>query len=176
MHRLPRVFEPPTPMTTAPQPSLKPASFYRGDNYRALDSVGYLIRQISASMSQHVDRELAEHGLSDAQWKPLFMLVQERASTVAELARVCVLDPGAMTRLLDRLESKGLVQRVRSTEDRRVVHLEITPAGREAVAGVPDVLARVVNLHLAGFTRDEWQTLRALLLRMSDNADALRDR
>ena len=125
-------------------------------------------------MTQRVDRELAEIGLSDAQWKPLFMLVQERASTVAELARECAMDPGSMTRLLDRLEAKGLLQRVRSTDDRRVVRLEITPAGREAVASVPEVLARIGNAHLAGFSREEWQTLKSLLRRMVNNAEALR--
>jgi DNA-binding MarR family transcriptional regulator len=165
-------------MTTAtPHPTaarLKPATFYKADTYRALDSVGYLIKQVGVSVTQHVDRELTEHGLSDAQWKPLFMLVQQRASTVAELARECGMDPGAMTRLLDRLEAKALVQRVRCTDDRRVVRLAITPAGREAVAGVPEVLAGVVNAHLAGFTRDEWQTLKGLLRRMVDNAESLR--
>lgn len=163
-----------TAMTTASRPLPKPATFYRADNYRVLDSVGYLIRRVGTSLQQHVDRELTAHDLSDAQWKPLFMLVQERASTVAELARECSMDPGAMTRLLDRLEAKGLLTRVRSTEDRRVVHLELTPAGREAVAVVPEVLAAVVNAHLAGFTRDEWQTLKGLLNRMADNAEALR--
>ena len=50
-------------------------------------------------------------------------------STVAELARWQQMDAGAMTRLLDRLEKKGLCKRVRSTEDRRVVRVVITPQG-----------------------------------------------
>ena len=155
----------------------KPAvpEFYCGDNYQIDDSVGYLIRRIALNLGQAVDRDLAIHGLSDAQWKPLFMLAQGRASTVAELAHECSSDPASMTRLLDRLEAKDLLHRVRSSQDRRVVHLEITPAGREAVVEVPFVLAAVVNAHLAGFSEQEWLTLKALLRRMLDTAEALRD-
>jgi DNA-binding MarR family transcriptional regulator len=57
------------------------------------------------------------------------MLRRSRASTVAELARELNTDPGAMTRLLDRLECKGLCRRSRSTDDRRVVNIELTPEG-----------------------------------------------
>ncbi|WP_428423206.1 MarR family winged helix-turn-helix transcriptional regulator [Methylibium sp.] len=155
-------------------PVPKPADFYRGEDYKVADSVGYLIKRVMLSLTQMLDRELADHGLSDAQWKPLLMLAQGRASTVAEMARECGSDPGAMTRLLDRLEAKGLIKRVRSDEDRRVVNLEITAAGRESVAEVPAVLASVANAHLAGFTREEWKTLQGLLRRMADNADLLR--
>lgn len=162
-------------MTQPSTPSSpEPADFYRGDDYKVADSIGYLIKRAMLGLTQVLDRELAAHDLSDAQWKPLLMIEQGRASTVAELARECGSDPGAMTRMLDRLESKGLVRRVRSVEDRRVVHLEITPAGRESVAEVPAVLASVANAHLAGFSREEWQTLRALLQRVVDNADRLR--
>jgi len=79
-----------------------------------------------------------------------------------------------MTRALDRLEAKGLVARVRSSEDRRVVNLELTDAGREVAAVVPAVLAEVLNLHLAGFSHDEWRALLGMLKRMRANGDALR--
>ena len=46
------------------------------------------------------------------QWLPLYKLHMGEATTVAELARECQLDTGAMTRLLDRLEAKGLCRRV----------------------------------------------------------------
>ena len=79
-----------------------------------------------------------------------------------------------MTRALDRLEAKGLVARVRSSEDRRVINLELTEAGREVAAVVPAVLAEVLNLHLAGFTETEWRSLLDMLKRMRANGDALR--
>jgi len=83
------------------------------------------------------------------------------------------MDAGAMTRLLDRLEAKGLVRRVRSPDDRRVVNLELTPEGREAAKTIPEVLSTLQNQCLAGFTEDEWQTLKGLLRRVLVNAQAL---
>ena len=63
---------------------------------------------------------------------PLQRLLLDQTGTVAALARLCQLDAGGMTRLLDRLETKGLVRRERSQEDRRVVNLELTDEGRAA--------------------------------------------
>jgi len=149
------------------------AGFYRPENYLPHDSVAFLMRQTLAAMAAEVDRRLEPCGLTSAQWVPLLMLHMGQASMVAELARQCHLDAGGMTRLLDRLEAKGLVRRVRSSADRRVVNLELTPEGREAAKGIPAILCGVQNAALSGFTEQEWQTLRQLLARMLANAQAL---
>jgi len=64
---------------------------------------------------------------------------------------------------------------VRSTEDRRVVNIELTPEGEASIAEVPAVLADVLNAHLAGFSKSEWQALRSYLERMLANGEAMRD-
>ena len=152
----------------------EPANFYRPASYTPDESVGYAMKQVIASIMSQVDKRLVEHDLTHAQWVPLFKLAHGECATVAELARTLQSDPGAMTRALDRLEAKGLVARVRSSEDRRVVNLELTEAGREVAAVVPAVLAEVLNLHLAGFSKDEWRALLSMLKRMRANGDALR--
>ena len=78
-----------------------------------------------------------------------------------------------MTRLLDRLEAKQLCRRVRSSEDRRVVNLELTEAGSAAAQGIPATLCGVQNALLAGFSEEEWHTLKSYLRRMLDNAQTL---
>lgn len=152
-----------------------PADFYRAAGYCAEESVGYLMKRIMVSIVHHADQRLDEHGLTSAQWGPLMRLKMVEDSTVAELARWLNVDAGAMTRLLDRLEKKGLCKRVRSTEDRRVVRVELTPAGRAAIAEVPAVLSEVLNAHLAGFSKTEWLALRNYLQRMVQTGDALRE-
>ena len=147
--------------------------FYSPDNYRPDESVGYLMRRILNTVSLEVERELEPSGLTNAQWVPLLKLYMGVASTVAELARECQLDAGGMTRLLDRLESKGLLRRVRSSEDRRVVNLELTDEGRIAAKKIPAVLCGVQNAHMRGFTVEEWQLLKNLLRRILDNALAI---
>ena len=155
--------------------SKAPASFYSADGYCANDSVGYLMRRVLLALAQDTDKRLEPHGLTHAQWGPLFLMRKTGSATVAELARELQTDPGAMTRLLDRLEAKGLCKRVRSTDDRRVVNLALTPSGEEAADKVPVALAEVMNAHLAGFSKAEWQTLKGFLQRMLDNAGACRD-
>lgn len=149
--------------------------FYDGANYQIEDSVGYLMRQIVGIVSTVIDDRMAAHGLTDAQWKPLLMIQQGQCRTAAELARLACSDAGAMTRLLDRVEAKGLVRRTRSREDRRVIHLELTEEGVRAAEVVPHVLADVLNAMLAGFSEAEVQQLKGLLLRLLDNTRRLRE-
>jgi DNA-binding MarR family transcriptional regulator len=146
------------------------ASFYRAESYHPDDSVSYLMRQVLTSLAQEIELQLAPTDLTNAQWIPLFKLYSQQASTAAELARACHLDAGAMTRMLDRLESKGLCRRVRSEQDRRVVHLELTETGRLAAQGIPAVLCNVQNAYLAGFAAAEFEALKSYLRRILANA------
>ena len=167
-----------TVRSAKPRPAARPVRavrratplFYRPGRYEPEQSVGYLMRRILNALSLEVDRRLEPSGLTNAQWVPLFKLYMGSGSTVAELARGCQLDTGGMTRLLDRLEAKSLLRRVRSSADRRVVNLELTDEGRAAAKTIPAVLCGVQNAHMRGFTQEEWEMLRALLRRMLDNA------
>lgn len=165
-----------TETTTAPTDAAPPATgvtFYSAQAYQPEESLGYLMRHILSLFVQGVERELEPTGLTHAQWMPMLKLHRGCATTVAELARECEHDAGSMTRLLDRLEGKDLCQRVRSSEDRRVVNIELTPAGRSAAEGIPVVLSKLQNDFLAGFSVEEWQTLKAYLRRILDTAQAL---
>jgi DNA-binding MarR family transcriptional regulator len=152
-----------------------PAEFYKATGYCAEESVGYLMKRIVQSIIHQADKRLDQHDLTSAQWGPLLRLQTVGRSTVADLARWLNADAGAMTRLLDRLEKKGLCKRVRSTEDRRVVQVELTADGEAAIRKVPAVLAEVLNAHLAGFSKTEWNALRSYLKRMLETGEALRE-
>ena len=162
--------------TSQPQPRQDEVppdiAFYAAETYQPEESVGYLMRRILSTVSQEIERQLEPSGLTSAQWLPLYKLSIGMASTVAELARESHHDAGATTRLLDRLEAKGLCKRVRSVADRRVVNIELTDAGRQAAAGIPGVLSQVQNTHLVGFTTEEFETLKGFLRRILDNAQA----
>ena len=158
-----------------PLPQDAPAvpTFYSAETYRAEESVGYLMRRILTAVGQAVEGQMCDPGSPTyPQWIPLHKLHMGTATTVAELARECLLDAGAMTRLLDRLEAKGLCRRVRSIEDRRVVNIELTDEGSAAAQQVPEVLCRVQNEYLAGFDAAEWTQLKSYLHRILDNTQA----
>jgi len=163
-----------TPSARAPKAkSVRPgaADFYRGDDYRISDSVSYLLKQVRNGLDRAVDAEMDEHDLTGVQWGPLLMLHLAMGTTAAELARVACVDTGAMTRMLDRLEAKGLLQRSPCPNDRRVVQLELTPAGALLCREIPFGLARVNNTMLRGFSRAEFETLKDFLRRMLSNLE-----
>jgi DNA-binding MarR family transcriptional regulator len=89
------------------------------------------------------------------------------------LARSCHLDAGGLTRLIDRLQAKGLCQRQRSENDRRVVHVALTDAGRAVAEQIPPLLGALQEELLAGFSAAEQAQLRDFLTRMHANAQAL---
>src|SRR5574343_525092 len=161
-------------MPDIPQPAAPP-QFYDATRLSPEDSVGYLMRKVMSSIRTQADAQLSTHDMTYAQWLPLFKLsLCTTAPTVAGLARDLETDPAAMTRVLDRLEAKGLVALERSTPDRRVVQIALTPEGQAVAARVPPVLAEVLNGHLSDFTHDEWQQLLHLLRRMLANGEARR--
>ncbi len=135
--------------------------------------MGYQLRRIVTLLTAHIDRQVEPLGLTDAQWKPLLRLLLDQTGTVAALARICQLDAGGMTRLLDRLETKGLVRRERSQEDRRVVNLELTDEGRVAAQQLPDLLLGMQRSMLQGFSAEEEAQLRGYLARLYDNVKTL---
>lgn len=155
-------------------PSQPGPGFYSPNQLQPENSVGYLMRKVMTSIRTQADAQLALHDLTYAQWLPLFKISRCDTTTVASLARDLETDPASMTRALDRMEAKGLVVRQRSTTDRRVVQLALTPEGTKVAAQVPPVLADVLNGHLSDFTHDEWQLLLSMLRRMLANGEALR--
>src|SRR5438067_1228388 len=140
-----------TKETSTTKASRRAACFYVGENYDMAGSMGHLLFQLLGTVRREVE------------------------SRMAELAREMNIDAGAMTRMLDRLAAKGLVERVRSETDRRVVHLRITREGDAAAEQVPHVLAAVNNDFLRGFTKQEWMQMKNFLQRMLVNGQALQE-
>lgn len=83
----------------------------------------------------------AEHatGLTGPQLWAIKTIAQEAPIMVSEIARRMYLHPATVVGILDRLEKQGLVIRIRSTEDRRVVRVELTRQGRALVKKAPEV-------------------------------------
>lgn len=139
---------------------------YRLQGYRINESLGFLIKRAMATLSSAIDQELAPFDLTHPQFSILMMLNERRCSTAAELARETCGDTGAMTRMLDRLEAKGIVRRVRSRADRRVVHIELTESGKLFAEKMPIVAINVLNRYLQGFAPEELEQMKGLLRRV----------
>lgn len=152
-------------------PDTDPPQFYSPGTFRPENSIAHLMRRVIGSLRAQVNTQLVAHDLTFVQWLPLYKIGRHEGHTVVSLARELESDPGAVTRVIDRLQAKGLVTRERSTQDRRVTHLALTDAGRDIAAQAAAVLAEVLNHHLRGFSHSEWQLLEQLLTRMLTNGD-----
>jgi DNA-binding MarR family transcriptional regulator len=144
---------------STPSPITESDEFYQSETYTQAFCVGRLIRKVFNSILSQADEELAAFGLTYAQWFPLFHLSKTNSCTVLGLAKEIEVNPGALTRSLDRLEKKGLILRERNLLDKRVVQLTLTPQGKEIAARVPQVLSGVMNRHLSGLDRLSSQAL-----------------
>jgi DNA-binding MarR family transcriptional regulator len=143
--------------------------YYKPETYRAQESVGYLIRRASNSMMTIIEDEMAAHELSFAQWVALVSLRDGLAKTAVELSRGLYHDAGAITRLLDGLQKRKLITRKRSVSDRRVVELEITPAGLRALDKLLPMVVGRLNDALEDFTRREVDEMKRLLHKLLGN-------
>ncbi|WHZ20838.1 MAG: Transcriptional regulator, MarR family [Rhodanobacteraceae bacterium] len=105
-----------------------------------------LVGRIRAEFVYAVEQEMGRQGvdLNFTQFLALKLLGQEDRMTPVELARALHYNPGALTRLLDKLEQNGYLKRVPDPDDRRALRLELTAQGRalrKRVAGYCDAVA-----------------------------------
>ncbi|MCG1042283.1 MarR family transcriptional regulator [Mycetohabitans sp. B8] len=141
-------------------------------NYPFGESIGYLLARVRSNIWNMVSQQtMAELGITSTQASILFMLGSGRCLAAAELAREYGIDASAVTRLIDRLEKRGLLCRVRSEEDRRVVRLRLTDEGTALAARMPAIYNRVLDKLLTGFTPDEVGFLKSMLRRILINCD-----
>ena len=154
------------------------SDIYDSTNYQPRKSIGSLLGRVKVAMMAAfdedlaADRRLAPLELSAAQFSVIASLAGEERKSASDLCKVISYDAGAMTRMLDRLEGKGLIRRNRSPEDRRLVHLELTDQGRAAYPRMRELALGVANRFLRGFTKAEARQLESLLSRMLENAEA----
>jgi DNA-binding MarR family transcriptional regulator len=130
----------------------------------ALEALGQSFKSALAAARRLRGRDTHRpDGLSHAQYQVLFELLRGRELTAGGLAAVAEVSPASMTQMLDRLADAGLVERVRSEEDRRVVGARLTDAGQAVCEERRAELEPLWQEVLARFTRDELHTSAAVL-------------
>jgi DNA-binding MarR family transcriptional regulator len=150
-----------------------PRQHYRPETYRIRSSVGYLLRRTAGLLLAGAEHALEGHGLTFMQWVVLMYLRDGVASTAAAIGRELGHDSGAMTRIIDQLERRSLVERRRGGKDRRVVELVLTASGRRTADSLLPVLLEQLNTAIAPFTADEVRQLTSLLTRLLTHMEGL---
>jgi DNA-binding MarR family transcriptional regulator len=145
---------------------LKPRSF------DIRESLGYLISNVRQEWIATLDVELKPLDLTAAQYIVILNVGSGRAETPVHLCRLLQYDTGAMTRLVDRIEAKGVIRRVAHGADRRCVVLELTAAGHELYPRLVQIAVDMNKRALKGFTREEAAALEKFLKRVALNVAA----
>jgi MarR family transcriptional regulator, multiple antibiotic resistance protein MarR len=141
---------------------------YDPKTFNPKTGIGGLIARVRVRLFDALDEELKPYEISAAQYVILVSLANG-VDSASGLCKGVSYDPGAMTRMIDRLERKGLVKRLRCPEDRRVVRLALTEEGKAVYPKLIASAAEVTNRGLRGFTRTEARQLEGLLQRILDN-------
>jgi len=146
-----------------------PEQFYDAATYQARDSVGYLVRRLYSIMRTRLEAAFAHHGLTLMQWIVLMHIRDGLARTASDIAREFSHDTGALTRVIDQMEKRGLLRRRRSSRDRRVVELELTRAAERLIEDCLPPVVTEMNYALAPLDRGEFEQLRGLLNRVLEH-------
>ena len=148
------------------------APFYKLQNFDCRTSLGYLLRRTSNLMTQRAEALFGDQDLTFTHWITLMALRDGIADTAADIARHHGYDPGATTRLIDQLQERGLVERTRSKEDRRVVHLALTEEGRAVASALQPRAVNNLNDVLSSFSHEDATKMVELLTRLLARLEA----
>jgi len=98
------------------------------------------IRKVIRAIDLHSKQLTKSSGLTGPQLLIMIEIAQTQAITASQIAKAINLSAATITNILDRLENRGLIQRVRSVEDKRRVSLYLTDAGKECLIDAPEPL------------------------------------
>jgi DNA-binding MarR family transcriptional regulator len=139
-------------------------------------SIAPLVSQVRMAVLSGIDqefvrdKELAALEVTSAQFVIIANVLKGHAKSACELCDFMDYDRGAMSRMIDRLESKGLLRRVPLPHTRRTVALEVTAAGKAAFPKMQACLARVLNRLLNGVSKAQVREVEKTLKQMLANS------
>lgn len=148
------------------------ASVLDGDQKRALKTYVRLMRAVDAvTVAMH--RHLADYQLTISQFGVLEALYHHGPLCQKELAAKILKTGGNLTMVIDNLEKRGLVQRVRDAQDRRKFMITLTDAGQTLIAAVFPTHAEIARQLFAVLTPEDSDTLGWLLLKLGKGVKAM---
>jgi DNA-binding MarR family transcriptional regulator len=137
--------------------------------------LGMLLRAADSTFNRRLRDGLALHEVTFGQFQHLRNLWVENGLTQAELSRRIGIEMASSTAILDSLEARRLVTRLRNAADRRKINVFLTPAGAALKKPLMACAARVNKEARRGLSDTELASVFALVGRIIANLDALRD-
>lgn len=131
-----------------------------------IERLGMLLHDASRGLRRRFEQEVAGrgHGLSSTQWRLLALCVKEGPMTQAALADRLDVEPMSVSRLIDRMEAGGWVQRIPHPEDRRARLIRQTEKADAIAEGVMIIAHGVFDEAVSGLTDEERRVFHKALL------------
>lgn len=139
----------------------------------AMEDLPFEIGETAHALRKAFDRRASALGVTRAQWKVLFRLTRSPGLRQVELADILDIEPITLTRILDRLEEAGLVERQRDPEDRRAWRLQVTDKAKPLVERLKLLGSELVGEAFADIDRAELDQVRGVLARVRENVAAV---
>jgi len=133
------------------------------------NSLGYLSRIAFRSFSRALELRTQPHGVSAGQWRFLRVLWREDGITQRELSRRVGMREPTTVIALKGLEKSGFVRRQPSSEDRRRIHVFLTPLAKRLEAKLLPAVVEVNRIATRGLSASEVDDLRRLLRKVGQN-------
>ena len=135
-----------------------------------METLPFEIGETAHALRKAFDRRAVGLGVTRAQWKVLFKLSRQPGLRQTELADLLEVEPITLSRIVDRLEEAGLVERLSDPSDRRAWRLHVTAKGAPLVAKLKRVADEMTAEAFAGIDRREIEITRRVLARARENA------
>jgi DNA-binding MarR family transcriptional regulator len=139
------------------------------------ESIDYLLAQVCKLHHSRARALLHDLRLHRGQPHVLNALQEQDGLTHSNLARQMRRTPATITKMIQRMERAGFVQRKPDAEDQRVSRVYLTDAGRAVQGEMMEVLRRLEGETFDGFTPEEQALLRRFFLRVRDNLTRVTD-
>ena len=136
---------------------------YTTERFCLTKSVVFMLARARNLIIAEMDAALKDLDITTREMGILLAMQRGLASTPLAISTVLSVDTGLMTRMLDVLEAKGLLERSRRMDDRRMVDLVLTKKGGEVTAEIPMTAPEALNARLKKFTTAEFEELGRLL-------------
>jgi DNA-binding MarR family transcriptional regulator len=128
------------------------------------------IGETAHALRKAFGRRAAALGVTGAQWKVLFKLSRKPGLKQVDLADMCDIEPITLTRILDRLEDAGLVERSADPSDRRAWRLHVTAKAKPIVAKLRAIADDLTAEAFAGIDPKDIEIIRRGLAKVRENA------
>jgi MarR family transcriptional regulator, transcriptional regulator for hemolysin len=134
-----------------------------------METLPFEIAETAHALRRAFDRRAATLGITRAQWKVLFRLERQPGLRQVELADMLDIEPITLSRIVDRLEEAGWVERCADPADRRAWRLEVTEQAQPLIVKLRALADELMDQAFAGLTEPELELMRTKLTRIRDN-------